>query len=238
MYFEVHERPPAGQGYEYPDTAYGIMAWWDYGHWINRIAHRLANHAPGGGFHPAIAVYFTTQDESSSDKIIERLNSKYVVIDYDTTTIKFHALATLSGSSKDNFYGIYYLAQEGELISVQLFYPEYYRSMVVRLYNFDGDQVTPQNSLVISYEEKIDREGNPYKEIVSGRSFDSYEEAEAYISSQESGNYRIVGTNPFISPVPLEALKKYRLIHSSDESKIVPEFGEISEVKIFEYILD
>jgi len=236
FYYELYEQPPQGAKYEYPDSAYGVLAWWDYGHWITRIAHRLPNHAPGGGWERRVADYFTMQDEASSYEIIDKLRSKYVVVDYDiATTAKFYALAIWAGSSKDNFYEIYYLPQEGGLVPVHLFYPEYYRSLVVRLYNFNGDQVTPQNSPVISYEEKIDRDGNQYKEITSGRSFDSYEEAEAYILSQESGNHRIVGTHPFISPVPLEPLKHYRLIHSSDGSKAVPEFGEISEVKIFEY---
>ena len=238
FYYEFYEQPPRGQKYEYPDSAYGIMAWWDYGHWITRIARRLPNHGPGGGWNPDVARCFTTQDEATTYEIIDKLKSKYVVVDYDTVTTKFYALATWAGSSKDNFYEIYYLPQESGLVPFQLYYPEYYRSLVVRLYNFDGDQVTPQDSLVISYEEKIDRDGNPYKELTSGQSFDSYEEAEAYILSQESDNYRIVGTHPFISPVPLEPLKHYRLIHSSDESKIVPELGEISEVKIFKYSQD
>ena len=67
--------------------------------------------------------------------------------------------------------------------------------------------------------------GKTYKEITSAEQFDSYEEAEAYLLSQEAANYRIVGTDPFISPVPLEALEHYKLIHSSDDLS----------VKIFEY---
>jgi len=88
---------------------------------------------------------------------------------------------------------------------------------------------------VISYEERTGPEGEPHKVITEAKSFSTYEEAEAYISSQESGNYRIVGTDPFISPVPLEALEHYKLIYSSDSSVMKPGGGMISEVKIFEY---
>ena len=66
--------------------------------------------------------------------------------------------------------------------------------------------------------------------------FDSYQEAEEYISSQESGNYRIVGNNPAISPVPLAALEDYRLVYSSNNSVAIPDAGTIPEVKVFEYI--
>ena len=185
-----------------------------------------------------MAKLFTAQDEDSASQIIDKLNSKYIVIDHATATTKFHALPTWAGSSKEQFYDVYYLPREGKLKPVDCFYPEYYRSLVVRLYNFDGSQVTPQSSNVISYEERISREGKPYKVITEAKSFPSYEEAEAYISSQESDNYRIVSTNPFISPVPLDALEHYKLVHSSDSFVMEPGVGMIPEVKIFEYIGD
>ncbi len=89
---------------------------------------------------------------------------------------------------------------------------------------------------MISYQQKVSREGKPYKEITSVEQFDSYEEAEAYLLSQESANYKIVSDNPFISPVPLEALKHYTLIHSSASYTRHPGGKTIPSVKIFEYI--
>jgi len=91
-------------------------------------------------------------------------------------------------------------------------------------------------NLGISYELNEDEEGNQYKLITTAEEFGSYEEAEAFLLSQESGNYEIVGVDPFISPVPLEALEDYQLIHSSDGSIEVPNVGEIPAVKIFEYL--
>ncbi|GAI14766.1 unnamed protein product, partial [marine sediment metagenome] len=38
---ELYEAPPQGQKYEYPESSYSVMSWWDYGHWITRIAHRI-----------------------------------------------------------------------------------------------------------------------------------------------------------------------------------------------------
>jgi hypothetical protein len=89
---------------------------------------------------------------------------------------------------------------------------------------------------VVSYEERVTGEGQPYKEITSMKSFPSYKEAEAYVASQKSGNYKVVSPNPFVSPVPLEALEHYKLIYSSDSSVMEPGIGMISEVKIFEYV--
>ena len=121
---------------------------------------------------------------------------------------------------------------------VILFHPGYYRSLLIRLYNFDGKQVIPKSSPVISYEERVSHDGQHYKEITSAKAFPSYEEAEAYISSQESGNYRIVNDNPFASPVPLPALEHYKPVYNSSSTRTMPAGGLIPEVKIFEYIGD
>jgi len=238
FYYELYEPPPPGETYKYPESAYGVMAWWDYGHWITRIAHRQPNHDPGTSWSPEVARCFIAQDEASSFEIINKLGSRYIIIDGATATTKFHAVATFADRSEEEFCDVYYQRQEGRLVPVQLFYPEYYRSLVVRLYNFDGDKVTPGNCTVISYQEKVSREGVRYKEISSLRSFATYEEVVAYTSKQKSGNYKIVSPNPFISPVPLEGLKHYKLIHSSENCIMEPNVGMISEVKIFEYIGD
>ena len=118
------------------------------------------------------------------------------------------------------------------------YHPEYYRSLAARLYNFDGIRVTPQSTTVISYQERVSDEGVHYKEITSSRSFPTDKEAAAYISKHTSGNYRIVGINPFISPVPIAALENYKLIHSSHGCIEQSGVGMIPEVKIFEYVGD
>jgi outer membrane protein assembly factor BamB len=113
----------------------------------------------------------------------------------------------LSTNPADEFCEVYYMPTEGGgLERVTLYYPAYYNSIVVRLYNFDGKAVVPMQSIVISYEEKATSGGQKYKEITGAQSFSSYEDAQAYVASQTSGNYRIVGTNPLSSPIPLEEL--------------------------------
>ena len=234
FYYELHEAP-----FHYPETAYGVTAWWDYGYLIARIGHRLPSSNPGQGGASIVAKLFTAQDEDSANQIINKLNSKYVVTDHATATTKFHALPVLAGSSTDEFFGVYYYErQDSKLESIILLYPEYYRSLLIRLYFFEARQVIPQSTTVISYKERISREGEPYNKITDTKSFATYEEAEAYVSNQESDNYRIVSDSPSISPVPLEELQYYKLIYSSDSSVTQPGAGMISEVKVFEYTGD
>ena len=153
-----------------------------------------------------------------------------------TATSKFWAMITWAERELSEFFDVYYLPYENELMPVEVFYPEYYRSLCTRLYNFDGKAVTPHLSLVISYEDRVSSEGNPYKLITSLQDFTSYEEALEYLESQESANYRIIGASRFISPVPLEELNNYKLVHSSDIGVNVQGVGSVPEVKIFEYI--
>ena len=86
------------------------------------------------------------------------------------------------------------------------------------------------------YEQKINPEGKPYNEITSFQTFSSYEEAKAYVSSQKSENYRIVGTKPFSSPVSLGVLEHYKLIYASKSQITRPGVGKLPLIKIFEYI--
>ncbi|MFH0768592.1 MAG: oligosaccharyl transferase, archaeosortase A system-associated [Chloroflexota bacterium] len=230
FYYSLYSTP-----FKYSETAYGVAAWWDYGYWVVRIGRRLPVCDPGGGAREMVARFFTSQDEASANKILSELKSKYVIIDRTTITTKFYAMAIYAGSTKENFFDVYY-EREGSRLTPWIFYhPDYYRSLAVRLYNFDGEQVNPERAIVVSYEEKVDRTGVCYKEITDIQTFSSYEEVAAYVAKQTSGTYKIVSPTPFDSPVPLEALKHYRLVYSSDASVLGYGDKMIPEVKIFEY---
>ncbi|MFC2006222.1 oligosaccharyl transferase, archaeosortase A system-associated [Chloroflexota bacterium] len=231
-YYKLHEPPPPGESYNYPESAYGIMSWWDYGYWITRIAHRIPNANPSQDTQAVtnVANFFTSQDEGTANNIAQELGSSYVVIDAETATSKFWAIATWARKNLYEYFEVYYVPQEKQMKA--FIYPPYYHSLAARLYNFDGKAVIPESTQVISYTEQ---EGIPFKIISDEKQFDSYEEAQAYISSQESTNYRIVSTDVLSSPVPLEALEHYSLIYGSEEVIAHPKGNVIPEVKIFEY---
>ena len=235
FYYEIY-RPRAD--FEYPETAYGVMSWWDYGYFIMQISRRIPNSNPMQAGAVRAGQFFTAQDEDSVNEVIDRykLGLKYVVIDHTMPTTKFYAMAEWAGSNVDEFRGVYYQRmQDGTLMPVVLYYPTYYQSIVVRLYNFDGKAVVPQQTIVISYEEKLTREGERYNEITNGWFFSTYEEAESHIAEQATDNYRIVSASPLESPVPLEELNSYELVHESD-ARIGMGNMTLPAVKIFEYL--
>jgi oligosaccharyl transferase (archaeosortase A-associated) len=235
FYYELY--PPQDK-FQYPETAYAVMSWWDYGYFIMQIAHRIPNANPSQAHAVEAGQFFTAQNESLANEKAEELGTKYVVIDSLMPTSKFYAMADWAGINESEFFGVYYIpAQQtgGQGQWGTLLYPAYYQSIVARLYNFDGQAVTPTQSIVISWDEKVTSGGVEYKEVTSAQSFTTYEEAEAYISSQTSGNYRIVGTSPFSSPVPIEELSSYKLVYQSEATTTM--VGQtLPSVKIFEYL--
>jgi len=233
FYYELY--PPRAD-FEYPETAYGVMSWWDYGWFIMQISHRIPNANPGQAGAVEAGQFFTAQSESSANELADRLGSKYVVIDSAMPTTKFYAMAEWANESLDKFYEFYYQRMEdGSMQGGVLYYPAYYNSTVARLYNFDGKAVVPTESVVIYYEENEAGTGEKYKEITHFWSFPTYEEAEAYVASQESANYRVVSNHPFNSPIPLEELSSYKLRYQSEDTTTWA--GQtVPTVKIFEYL--
>ena len=246
--YEGYAKPAEGEDYAYPESAYGVMSWWDYGHWITYIAHRIPNanpHQQGAG---EAARYFTEGNVSEANQMLDELGSRYVIIDLlmafhevdpDAGVYgNFHAMLEWAGKDESDFFEVYYQKMpSGKLEPILLYYPEYYQSMSSRLYIFEGEEVVPNDSTwVISYAD----EGKRYKVITDianeGNPFATYEDAQTYLKLHASSNYRIVGSNQLVSPVPLEELRDYKLVYKSPPPVPGPGEETISEVEIFEYI--
>ncbi len=69
--------------------------------------------------------------------------------------------------------------------------------------------------------------------VTDKKSFRNYDDAVAFVEA--NANYRIGGTNRFLSPVPLEKLEHYSLIHDSPNAAITWGNESISRVRVFEY---
>jgi len=235
-YYSLYKPPDQPGGYVYPGGAYGVMAWWDYGYWITRIGRRIPFSNPGTAAERGEARYFLAQDEKTADNFTKDMNIRYIIVDNEIASYdgKFHALPTWAGSSYQAYYDMYLEKQNDKYVSTLLFYPEYYRSLVIRLYNFDGKAVVPDVVNVIGYQALTMSDGDKYKAIMEKKKFSTYEEAEVFVNSKPPGSYRIVGEDPFKSPVPLEVLKNYKLIHGSVQ-KTSSGNSANSLIKIFEY---
>ena len=207
-----------------PETAYTVMSWWDYGDWITSVANRtpVAKQTQEGA--TIAGTYLISQDETSANQIMDELGAKYVVIDNLMAYNFIYPFVAWASRNEtyhyniNDFYEVYYVPTEGGALEpVRLLYPVYYNSIVVRLFNFDGQAVVPaaNDTVVISYQERADSKGNQYKAMTSWMPYPSYPEAEKFISEHPDGNYRIVGVDPTKSPVPLAKAEHYNLTYTA-----------------------
>ena len=108
--------------FSYPDSAYGILSWWDYGHYITTIGERIPNSNPfqaGVSGTYGAAQILTETDEEIVAKKLGHLGTKYVMTDYQMAGGKYPAMAIWAGQP-----------------SVQT--KDYHTSLTVRLQIYDG----------------------------------------------------------------------------------------------------
>ena len=71
---------------------YGVLSWWDYGHWIIRIGHRVPLASPAHQGEPWHSQFLAAQTEEAANSMLESLNIRYVILDRAETTSKFYAI--------------------------------------------------------------------------------------------------------------------------------------------------
>jgi oligosaccharyl transferase (archaeosortase A-associated) len=251
-YYAIYDRPPAGEKYDYPDTAYGVTSWWDYGYWITRTAQRIPSANPSQAPAPIkqVAELLLSQEWPPTPEtleILDHLKTRYFMIDFAMTLSKFHAVANWAGTSIDEYLGLYVIPTDDGYVPKYFYYPEYYRTLVVRLFQFEGEAVDEVKPTVIEWDLLTGDDGGVYRVINKINSFDSYQDALDYLQTEAGENSRIVGLYPFVSPVVLEEMDGIRAAYTSEgmtyHSDLQPPDWEsirivLPEVKVFEYTGD
>nr|QNO54870.1 hypothetical protein GHJHFCIO_00020 [Methanosarcinales archaeon ANME-1 ERB7] len=153
-YYAHYDQPPINEttggieDYKYPESAYSVISWWDYGHWITRIARRIPVANPFGqqgiggpyrGNDPGACVFFVTTNVSEANNVADALDVKYVVTDFMMADAfnafynKFGAMTVWFG----DIGGYYTQVDTGEGPQI-VPSTKYFSTIVARLHIFDG----------------------------------------------------------------------------------------------------
>ena len=141
--------------FDYPGTAYGILSWWDYGHWLQVIGERLVNANPfqfgvGGRrgsiddeMIPGAAPFFVAETEEAATKYLkdidpraDKIGARYIVTDIEMTSglSKFQAMVAWTLDTEG--YGrVVNLNGADQSIPAT---DRYFNSMVFRLHMLDA----------------------------------------------------------------------------------------------------
>jgi len=232
-YYGTFERT---EDFNYPRGAYGVMSWWDYGHFITSLGHRIPVANPFQQNAVDAANYLLATNESHANELLPTDQGgegvRYVMIDWklaDPSSDKFFAPIVFYDDGpldeSDIYSRLYDTEAQRQLATIQR--QRYYESMRVRLYYFHGSSVSPQ-PIVIDYsgEQTIQSSGvgesryifppegqNGSQQIV--RQFDNLSAARAFV--ERDGTAQIGG----IQNLPSEyvpALEHYRLVHASADT--------------------
>ncbi len=236
-YYQLFEVPPDGESFPYPSTAYGIMSWWDFGHWITRLSHRIPESNPFQQGARTAARFFTAQSEVDGAAVLDNCGCTYVVVDSRTAVTAFSGVVGWTGHQLSEYYEAYQQRNsDGVWEPIVLYYPEYYQTMAVRLYTFHGQATEPEEYSVIRFQ-MGESSGHLAKEIVELQQFHTYDEALSFLSQSGDANWRLVSADPLTSAAPLEALHDFSVEHES-AVEVFLQGQPVSEVRVFKYAGD
>ncbi|WP_200531426.1 oligosaccharyl transferase, archaeosortase A system-associated [Halorubrum sp. LN27] len=231
--YDTYERP-ADDDFDYPEGAYGVQSWWDYGHWITTRAERIPNANPFQQNAGAAADYLLAPSEEASTEVLasqsdEGENTRYVMVDSQMASpnSKFGAPVTFySGNeTRSDFNRVLYQQTEqgGFQTVMQVNTQRYHESQMIRLYEHYGSAVEPR-PVVVDWEtqtaqtangEQIEVDTLPSDPTTTIRQFDNVSAARAYV--EEDGSAQVGGVGDLPSE-RVEALEHHRLVHASQSA--------------------
>ncbi|WP_434530587.1 oligosaccharyl transferase, archaeosortase A system-associated [Haloarcula sp. NS06] len=256
-YYGTYDRQ---EDFDYQEGQYGVLSWWDYGHWITTRAERVPNANPFQQGTETVAPFLVAQNETQANSILDSADeddakTRYVAVDWKMAETngnlngKFFAPATYAdGVGPGDYYSRMYIqSQDGGARQITFQQQAYYETMTARLYRFHGSAKNPQ-PVVVDWENKQTRQGGQYRGAPTNeqepegqqqgrviRQFESMEQARQYVEEDATSQVGGFGDNP---SERVSAMEHYRLVGSSETEAFPnnPRYQSSAWAKIFERV--
>jgi len=223
--------------FQYEEGEYGTVAWWDYGHWITVLGHRIPNANPFQANADYSADVLLAPDEATATELMENggnEETRYVMVDYQLGvpgTQKYAAPTAFdtrhglnqgdANASNDVQRTIYNTSGQQARVAYTLNSPRAYDSLRVRLFQHNGAAIIPseRQTFVFDYETTVVEGRLYYLAPQNGptvRSFQNRSAAEAFVEQDGSAQ---IGGIPGVPSKYVPALEHFRLVHASEQSR-------------------
>ncbi len=230
------------EDFDYPTGTYGVMSWWDYGHWITASGERIPNANPFQQGSDDAARYLLSQSENESLAVLEDIDeddahTRYVMVDWKMVQTEslppvrgkfFAPPAFVDGVDRSTYFtrvlATDQLRQRGLFSSTLAIRHKqaYYNSTVARLYLYHGSAQEPR-PYVLDWQGQ-ERNLGTGETFVSApqqgppvKRFDNMSAARAFAENDDTA--QIGGFGPYPRErVP--ALEHYRLVYMDERSAL------------------
>jgi asparagine N-glycosylation enzyme membrane subunit Stt3 len=247
FYYARYNQQQFGPSYTYPASAYSVMAWWDSGYWISAVARRIPVTNPTQANADVAASFFLAQSEAEAIQALQSWRTRFVIVDD-------RLLLVQSGEQLYGTYRAFFEFDRAHRLDEyfqfasetgpdgrrhpRIFYrPAYYRSMLARLFAFGGQAVDGRGgSTILWIRKEPGRRGRTLPEITATQRFESAKEAMAVEDSCRNEGCVLVGEDPGVSCVPLEALRYLQQVFSSTTAVMGLGSSARKAVQIYEFI--
>ena len=234
--YGTYDRPDNGD-FEYPEGAYGVQSWWDYGHWITTNGERIPNANPfQQGASEAAEYLLAPSEQQAADALGEKMGdndeTRYVMVDWQMVSpnSKFGAPTVFNDNvSQSDFVERAYPLGQSQQGQQQIGRPitlrtqRYYDSQMIRLYNYHGSAVEPE-PIVLETEPTNAQTASGQQVTVPGfdpksgvQTFDTLDEAREYVNETPNTQLGGIGANP---TERVDALEHYRLVKASESNAL------------------
>jgi dolichyl-diphosphooligosaccharide--protein glycosyltransferase len=216
---------PSDGNYDYPEGAYGVQSWWDYGHWITVHGDRIPNANPfqqgaTGAANYLLAPNQTAAENALSEQMGDEGETRYVMIDSQMANpnSKFSAPTVFNDDVSFNDYIDVVYRQAGQQFRpVRLRTQQYYESQMIRLYAYHGSAAEPAPIVIDTQQQTVGTQGGGQTQVQvfeqGYQTFGSLAEAQSYVSENPGARIGGIGQHP---SERVDALEHYRLIKSHE----------------------
>jgi oligosaccharyl transferase (archaeosortase A-associated) len=216
--------------FEYESGEYGVLAWWDYGHWITVAGERTPVANPFQQHATESADFLLADDEDDALEILEEDSGeaegvRYVMVDYQlgyAGTTKYNAPASFESrhdievTEQRTVPGLSTSVVSPEngqrLYSVHT--QQSYESMRVRLYQHHGSAVEPAR--FVTRFGQYDSENGVATPPEEGQLVEFYNTSEEARQAAQQNPNAVHGGLLGQPSERVEALEQFRLVHASE----------------------